>query len=200
MLALAGTVRLPSPPPAKAEVRVELGGDGDVLLRVIHKVSERLFMERVVRLEDVRAVFAEWSGEPGQTPAQQQGPTLPAGPPGQNPVQQGPPPIQQQAPPPPAGPCDPGEEPPAGATYRTGKRLEDLVYAHLGSACPEGVWVKEAVVYVTEAAAVVLRVEAALTAAESVAYYPPLVGEGTAHAARYLANFNAPLGPDCEDS
>ena len=65
MLALAGTVRLPSPPPATASVSIALsgsstGGSGGLVLRVTHKISSRLYMERIVRIEDVRAIYAVW--------------------------------------------------------------------------------------------------------------------------------------------
>ena len=68
MFQLAGTVRLPSPTPATACVWVDAQGDKPVdletlVLRVVHRVSSRLYVERLVRLGDVRAIKAPWPGE-----------------------------------------------------------------------------------------------------------------------------------------
>ena len=63
MLHLAGTVRLPSPPPATGTVTLLTPPEGKIdpnalVLRVTHQISGRLVLERLVRLADVRVVIA----------------------------------------------------------------------------------------------------------------------------------------------
>lgn len=156
MISLAGTVRIPSPPPAVGDVSVIVEPGPELLLRVTHKVSSRLYLERIVRLEDVRAIRAAW------------------------------PPEEKQA-------------PETGASligFKTGAELRKLV-ADYAAEKPDGPpLITNAVVFVDELAPVVLGVEAAMTAAESVEYYPPIVGDGSSRAARYLARYSA---ADCRD-
>jgi hypothetical protein len=176
MLSLAGTVRLPSPPPATADVSITTdgppdGGRADIVLRITHKVSTRLYMTRLVRLCDVHAIFAVWPPEPAPS-------------------------SKQRASKAKAGPA-PAPGAPDVATYKTGRELAELCWEHLGTHPHRERWLERAVVYVSEFAPVVLEVEAALTAAESVAYYPPIVNDGTSHAARFLGAFAPDRIMDC---
>src|SRR5262249_35492597 len=75
MLHLAGTVRLPSPTPAAGSIwTVASGKKGKVraeemVLRIVHRVSTRLCIERLVRMSDVRAIHATFPAM-GDRPAE----------------------------------------------------------------------------------------------------------------------------------
>jgi hypothetical protein len=142
LLHLAGTVRLPSPPPATGTVSIadfnaSTLDPASIVLRLTHKVSDSLDLSRLIHLTDVRGIRALW-------------------------------------------------EPPSLATphpARTFKKAAEVVAAAVAflKATPNNpIWLTEAVVYVGESTPLVLVVEAALSAAESAEYYPPIVRKAAA--------------------
>jgi hypothetical protein len=150
MLHLAGTVQLPSPPPATGSVTIVAPGPGQLAAEVLmlalsHEISHRLFLERLIRLTDVRAIQAIWPPGPAQ--------------------------VQEQGTP---------EEAELEPTFKTASEIRALALAFAASfaTVPPPIWLKKAVVYLPESAPVILRVEAGLTAAESADYYPPLISSG----------------------
>jgi len=74
-LQLAGTVALPSPPPATGSVEIDLGINPSVIyLRIIHRVNPKLTIIRSVSLENVRVICTKWeadapAGAAGRPPA-----------------------------------------------------------------------------------------------------------------------------------
>lgn len=153
MFHLAGTVRLPSPPPATGCVWIVAPKDPKgydrkaLVFRVVHRISNRLYVERLVHRSDVRAIKAPWQviGADGK-------PTI---------GKDGKPTIEH---------CNKTPE------YFE-KALNDFLNG-LKEFSTDALWLVDAVVYVPELAPVVLVAEAALTAAESAEYYPPIVGDG----------------------
>jgi hypothetical protein len=147
---LAGTVGLPSPYPATGSVEIValVGDDGkpvEVYLRVIHRLSLRLKIARLVELSSVRAVYAAW-----------------------RPAATAPPVVSHPAPAP--SPTDWSvRTAKAVRTHvlrrlRVGKAKGRVVFPLLPAA----------IVYVPESAPVLMDVEIGMTAAESAEYYPPL--------------------------
>lgn len=137
-LLLAGTVGLPSPPPATGTVDVvtvecrDAATPSDLYLRVTHRVGSRMTLVRTVRLTDVRVIRAVW----------------------------------------------PDQEEDAHPVAKTPREFLPLAEAQ---ARPDGAnspWLTKAVLYVLEAAPVLLQVEVGMTAAESADYYPPVDGGG----------------------
>jgi hypothetical protein len=112
--------------------RKNLQAEG-LVFRIIHRVSSRLYLERLVQMTDVRAILADWPGT---------------------------------------------EDAPTEHGYRTYEQFSAsaLDFARK-SPDKDALWLSDAVVFVVENAPVVQISEAALTAAESADYYPPLVGK-----------------------
>jgi hypothetical protein len=153
MFHLAGTVRLPSPPPSTGCVWIVAPRDPSnydprtLVFRVVHRISSRLYVERLVHRSDIRAINAPWEviGKDGKPIIGKDG------------------------------------KPTTEHCYKTPEQFWDILGAFLKTLQPfntDALWLINAVVYVPELAPVVLVAEAALTAAESAEYYPPLVGDG----------------------
>jgi hypothetical protein len=68
LLHFAGTVRLPSPHPATGTLSI-IAFDGRTyapertILRLTHRVSDRLDVSRLFRLSDVKAIHADWPSD-----------------------------------------------------------------------------------------------------------------------------------------
>jgi hypothetical protein len=137
LLHLAGTVRLPSPPPATgtisiAEYNASTLDPASIVLRLNHKVSDWLDLSRLIRLTDVRGIRARWEWTSATTPQ-------------------------------------------PGHTFKKAAEVVAAAVAFLKANPNNPVWLEEASVYVGESTPVVLVVEAALSAAESAEYYPPII-------------------------
>lgn len=153
---LAGTVPIPSPSPAVGAVTIiaPLGGDGrpngDLFLRVDHRVNGKLTVRRHVRLDDVRLVQAPRGLFDG------------------TPLMRG-----TLAP-------DPrhGEWEHRFAADVAAQARDKVAKAAAANGHHDGelavAWLSHAIVHVPEAAPVLLNVEAGMTAAEAAEYYPPM--------------------------
>ncbi|HEV3167860.1 MAG TPA: hypothetical protein VGZ22_27915 [Isosphaeraceae bacterium] len=159
MLALehAGTVGFPSPYPAAGQIKLVVHGskseeDPDILLNVVHQISPRLRVSRLVRLEHARAI--QFHGSPSG-PAQSSAKAK-------------------------AKPEEAPAHVHAGWTHWMADRLHDHVKArakaHTASGAePESdVLFHHAILHVPETAPVLMHVDVGMTAAESAEYYPPL--------------------------
>ncbi|MFO0949820.1 MAG: hypothetical protein U0835_01445 [Isosphaeraceae bacterium] len=156
MLHLAGTVRLPSPTPATGCVWVVAPEEPksatfeSLSFRVVHRVSVRLYISRLVRATDVRAIKCDWSrarisADPKKAP-----------------------PVESSA-----SKSDVHYK--TSEQFR-GKALE---FVRTINGTKDALWLIDSVAFVNELAPVVLTAEAALTASESAEYYPPIVGDGS---------------------
>lgn len=159
---LAGTVRLPCPPPATATIQVlatapDESGRRDIYLRVAHQINPRMKLIRLVRLDDVRAAAG-----------------LPAYPaPGE----------AQQCPPSPEADIRPRrvvQDAVLNLIDQRGERRRKP-QQNTEEAGPVVLdYLREGSVYVPETARVLMVVEVGMTAAESAEYYPPIT-PGTAY-------------------
>jgi hypothetical protein len=168
---LAGTIALPSPYPATGAICIVPGPEAEgapreIYLKVIHRVSYRLKVSRLVALDDVRAILApsvSWAevSQPEDEEAEGRVDRPTAGPETASPV-----------------PFSPQQ----GWEVKVAGEIRVLVDQWLegdddsGGSGPseEACWLDDAIVYVPEAARVLMTVEAGMTAAESAEYYPPL--------------------------
>jgi hypothetical protein len=179
---LAGTIALPSPYPATGSICIVPGprpeaddSSRDVYLKVIHRVSYRLKISRLVALEDVRAIlapsasWAEVSASDDESEGQRDQDDRP-----------------ETASPVPSSPQK-------GWVVKVGDEVRGLVDEWLKGdgdaeeAAPyeEACWLEGAIVYVPEAARVLMNVEVGMTAAESAEYYPPLTTRQGASVAQH---------------
>jgi hypothetical protein len=163
---LAGTVSIPSPPPAVGSVTIvapldHAGKPGDELfLRVDHRVSRKLLIRRHVRLADVRLVQAPRGLFDG------------------TPMMRG-----SLAPDPRHGEWENRGTAEVASLAREKLARQAAADGHgHGNGHHNGElavpWLSHAIVHVPEAAPVLLNVEAGMTAAESAEYYPPVGVEG----------------------
>lgn len=151
---LAGTVRLPAPPPAAGPVKiVAIGWPGQsswqIFLRTVHNTTWQVRLSRLVALADVRGLYA--CGFPVGT-----------------------------------GSTESTSAAKRWAFYAAPEivaAVQSIVSAELNGGGPseagqtvELSFVDEGVLFVPEAAPVLMNIEAGVTAAESASYCPPLPG------------------------
>jgi hypothetical protein len=150
-LQLAGTVALPSPPPATGSVEIAPSSNASgIHLRIVHRVSLKLTLIRYVSVDHVRAICAHWEvGKPA----------------GEAEV------VAAKAPVVTCWACK--------TLIEFRPLLEQRLKSGKSGPFPLP-WLEETVVYVPEQAPVLMQVDVGLTAAESAEYYPPL-GADFAH-------------------